>query len=154
MKHLCLIFLLTLTTTLSNAKDNVILNYEIVCAGNATVGNYLVKITAIANKKKDVNMEFVKKCAVHGVLYKGFTGIGGCTSQKALLDNSTHAEEYSKVLNSFVYDRYSDFAISLDNSMEVVKSGKKFRVCAIITVAKDKLRKELEKAGVIRKLGL
>ena len=154
MKHLWLILLLALTSTLSYAQDNASLNYEIVCAGNATAGYYLVKITAITNKKKNVNMELVKKCAVHGVLYKGFTGDRGCTSQKALLDNSIHIEEHSKVLNSFVYDRYSDFAISLDNSLKVVKLGKNFRVSAIITVDKDKLRKELEKAGVIRKLGL
>ena len=35
-----------------------------------------------------------------------------------------------------------------------VKVGKRFRVKAIVVVAKEALRKNLENAGIVRKLGL
>ena len=38
--------------------------------------------------------------------------------------------------------------------IQIVKVGKRFRVKAIVVVAKESLRKDLEKAGIVRKLGL
>ena len=38
--------------------------------------------------------------------------------------------------------------------IQIVKVGKRFRVKAIVVVAKELLRKDLEKEGVVRKLGL
>ena len=54
---------------LANAKDkdNVALSYDIQCAGNPQQGYYLVEVTAYVSKKSDINMDMVRKCAVHGV---------------------------------------------------------------------------------------
>ena len=48
-----------------------VLNYEIEGAGVGTQGTYLVKVWVVSKKNKP-NLNLIKKCAVHGVLFRGF----------------------------------------------------------------------------------
>lgn len=135
------------------AKDNPIYNYEITCAGNGEYGHYLVTISAYVIKKKEINHDIAKKCAIHGVLYKGFTGNAGCHSQKAILA-SPITEEQQKYILSLIENKFNSYASSVDEMIKVLKVGKRYKVTSVIEVNTGQLRKDLEKAGIIRKLGL
>lgn len=151
-----LLFLLTLlcgvSTVQGKGKDNEGLSYEIKCAGTGQQGYYLVEVTAYVLKRNQVNMDLVKKCAVHGVIFSGFSGEQGCKSQKAML-NATKEQQHSDFFNPFFKNDYLRFASAVDPSLSTMKAGEKYAVTATIQVAKDELRKILEEAGILRKLG-
>lgn len=132
-------------------KENVALSYDIKCAGNPQQGYYLVEVTAYISKKGDINMDFIRKCAVHGVIFSGFSGEQGCRGQKPML-NATQ-EQHADFFNAFFKNDYLHFASAVDPSLSTAKAGKRYAVTATIQVAKDELRETLEKAGIIRKLG-
>lgn len=140
------------TTMYAKDKDNEQLSYEIKCAGTGQQGYYLVEVTAYSPKKNGVNMDFVKKCAVHGVIFNGFSGEQGCKSQKAML-NATKEQQHADFFNAFFKNDYLRFASAVDPSLSTMKVGKRYAVTATIQVAKDELRNLLEEAGIIRKLG-
>lgn len=133
-------------------KDNSELSYEIKCAGNGQQGYYLVEVTAYAPQKNQVNMDLIKKCAVHGVIFSGFSGEQGCKSQKAML-SATKEQQYADFFNAFFKNDYSRYASAVDPSLSAMKVGKRYAVTATIQVAKDELRNTLEDAGILRKLG-
>lgn len=128
-------------------------NYEIVCAGNGEYGHYLVTVSAYVTKKKDINHDINKKCAIHGILYNGFTGDTGCHSQKPIL-SSTITEEQQIYISSLIEKQFNLYASSVDEMLKVLKVGKNYKVIAVIEVNASQLRKDLEKNGIIRKLGL
>lgn len=133
-------------------KDNEALSYDIKCAGNPQQGFYLVEVTAYLPKKRDISMDIIRKCAVHGIIFSGFAGEQGCRAQKAML-NATQEQQYADFFNAFFKNDYLRFASAVDPSLSTMKVGKRYAVTATIQVAKDELRETLEKAGVIRKLG-
>lgn len=133
-------------------KDNQDLCYDIKCAGTGQQGFYLIEVTAYADKKNQVNMDLVKKCAVHGVIFSGFSGEQGCKPQKAML-NATKEQQHADFFNAFFKNDYLRFASAVDPSLSTMKVGKRYAVTATIQVAKDELRNMLEEAGILRKLG-
>ncbi len=54
-------------------KDTEHFRYEIECAGNGAQGTYLVKVYSYS-KKPNVAAEQCKKNAVHGIIFKGYSG--------------------------------------------------------------------------------
>jgi hypothetical protein len=130
--------------------------YDIDCAGAGATGTYLVKIHVYA-KKSGVSVDEFKKNAVHGVLFKGYSGnaVAGCTSQKALVSNPATYQDRIDFFNIFFQTKggdYLKYATVVSNTPEVVKTGKEYKVSMIVSVAKDMLRSDLEKAGVIKGL--
>lgn len=150
MKYLFLIILSFMSLSVS-AKDGKSLLYEISCAGNAS-GYYIVEVTAYVSKKSNINEEHVKKCALHGVLFKGFSGKAGCSSQQPLIMQIKNTED-SIFLNNLIDVNYSKYSESVGIPLKVIKQKKRYKITTTIQVAKDLLRKDLEKAGIIRKLG-
>jgi len=148
------LMMLILCPTPISAKDkeNVALSYDIKCAGNPQQGYYLVEVTAYVPKKGDISMDLIRKCAVHGVIFSGFSGEQGCRAQKAML-NATQEQQHADFFNAFFKNDYLHFASAVDPNLSTVKVGKRYAVTATIQVAKDELRETLEKAGIIRKLG-
>lgn len=63
--------------------DDAPLKYEIEGEGVGAQGTYLVKVTVIQKKSK-LDADVIKKCAVHGVLFKGFSSQTSRTRQKPL----------------------------------------------------------------------
>lgn len=133
-------------------KDNASLSYDIKCAGTPQQGYYLVEVTTYVPKKSEINMDLIRKCAVHGVIFSGFSGDQGCRAQKAML-NATLEQKHADFFNSFFTHDYLRFASAVDPSFSTIKVGKIYAITATIQVAKDELRETLEKAGIIRKLG-
>ena len=67
-----------------------LLKYEIEGEGVGVQGTYLVKVTVIQKKSK-LDIDVIKKCAVHGVLFKGFSSQTSRTRQKPLNKTSLTA---------------------------------------------------------------
>lgn len=133
-------------------KANKGLSYEIKCAGNGQQGYYLVEVTAYVDSKADVKIDNVKKCAVHGVLFKGFSGENGCKAQKPIL-SATQEQQYADFFNSFFKSDYLSYVSVVDPTVKTTKVGKQYAITSTLQVSKDELRKALEDAGIARKLG-
>lgn|SRR5574344_832300 len=150
------ILMLCIFSTLSiSAKDKVeTLTYDITCAGSGSQGYYLVQVSAYVDRSSQVNSDIVCKCAVHGVLFKGFGGAQGCTSQRPLAGSALVEAQNMDYFKAFFNQGggYASYASMVSNSLQTQRVGKKYKVTAVISVSKDQLRKDLEKAGVIRGL--
>ena len=146
---LILVFLLS---TVSYAKTNISsLDYEIAGVAIAIEGNYLVEVSAMVDKKKDATIEIAKQCAIHGCLFKGF--VVDRIFQKPIMSLPSIEKEHQVFFEKLIREQYQNYTNST-YPIQIVKVGKRYRVKAIILVAKDALRKTMEKEGIISKLGL
>jgi hypothetical protein len=131
------------------------LKYDIEAAGNGTEGTYLVKVWVYASKADKVNSEALKKCAVHGIVFRGFAGKDGVPSQKPMAQSPALEQEKADFFQAFFENdkTFLRYAGLIEGSTESVKVGKKeYKVGAILSVSKDMLRKDLEEAGIVRGL--
>jgi hypothetical protein len=139
-------------------KDTEAWRYEIEVVQTGTQGTYLIKVWSYS-KKPDVAIEQAKKNAVHGIIFKGFTGTSSVPGQKALTNNVNLEEEKSDFFKPFFADggKYMKF-VSTSNDGAVaaedrMKIGKEYKVGVILSVNVSALRKDLEDAGIIKSLG-
>lgn len=146
-------FLAIFCAEAKKSKEDNKLKYEIEGAGTATDGNYLVKIT-LDTKDKNVEDDVLKRAAVHGVLFRGFSNTEKRQSQKPLAGSPANEAQHIDFYKEFFDDggTASAYASIIGNSRSVMKSGKRYKVSAIVTVSKESLRKYLEEMGVIRGL--
>ena len=70
-------------TAIAKDKKGGVNDYNIEGAGTGTQGTYLVKVTVITKDKK-VSDDAIKRAAVHGVLFRGFTDTTVRRTQKPL----------------------------------------------------------------------
>ena len=136
-----------------NAQTSENLRYDIECAGNGVQGTYLVKVW-VYTKHRKLTSEVLKKYAVHGVIFKGYTGESGCSQQRPLAQTAALEQEKANFFYPFFNEdkSYAKYANEIGGSVERVKIGKEYKYGAIISVSKDLLRKDLEAAGIIRGL--
>lgn len=134
-------------------KDTEHFRYEIECAGNGTQGTYLIKVWSYS-KNKNVATDQCKKNAVHGVIFKGFTGGNGCVAQRPLVQRAGAEMEYKEYFDLFFSDKgeYYKYVSVTSAPTEIVKVGKEYKVGMIVAVQKDELRRALEQAGIVRGL--
>jgi len=139
-------------------KDTEQWKYEIECAGTGAKGTYQIKVWSYSKKPK-VAIEQAKKNAVHGIIFKGFAGGQGCSSQKPLARTPSIEFDNEEFFTAFFKTggRYMKFvSSSTDGSVgagDVLKVSKKqYKVGVVVTVQKDALRKDLEAAGIIKGL--
>ena len=132
--------------------------YEIEPVAIGTKGSNLIKVWSYS-KKAVVATEQAKKNAVHGVVFRGFTGMNG-VSKKPPLANSPNLEvEKKEFFDGFFADggKYMKYvSITNDGSIAAkdrLRVGKEYKIGVTVSVAVDELRKDLEDAGIIRKLG-
>ncbi len=130
------------------------MTYDIRCGGTATQGYYLVEVTVYVKKPKQIDSPLLRRCAVHGVLFKGFSGGRGCSSQRPLAGSASVEQEHEAYFFDFFQDGggYATYASLVDGSTRTIKEGKRYKVTALLSVSKELLRQDLEKAGVIRGL--
>lgn len=162
MKRTILLFTLSLLMALpafagakkKAEKDTEHFRYEIECAGNGTQGTYLVKVWSYS-RRAGVAAEQCKKNAVHGVIFKGYTGSNGCVAQKPLANHPGVEMEYEEYFRRFFANdgEYYKYVSLTGATQEIVKVGREYKVGVIVSVQKDELRKALEQAGIIRGLG-
>jgi len=139
-------------------KDTQQWRYELEAVQTGVQGTYLIKVWTYS-KKANVAIEQAKKNAVHGVIFRGFSGSGRVPGQKALAQSPNLEEEKSDFFKLFFDDggKYMKY-ISLTNDGAVaaedrLKVGKEYKVGVIVSVNVDALRKDLEEAGIIKGLG-
>ena len=138
-------------------KETLQWRYELEAVSTATQGAYLVKVWSYS-KKPAVAMEQSKKNAVHGIIFKGFSGKQGVPGQKPLSSNPNLETEKSDFFSTFFSDggKYMKYVtLSGDGSVAAedrMKIGKEYKVGVIVTVNVSTLRKDLEDAGIIRSL--
>lgn len=146
-------FILFFTFSLAFAAEP--LEYEIKGVGSGVQGTYLVKVYVISKKSKP-DADLLKKCAVHGVLFKGFAGTNSRVHQKPLAGSPLAEQQHSDFFDPFFSEggAYRNYADLVTSQYEITKMAKKqYRIGATISVMKDQLRKDLEQAGVIKALG-
>lgn len=159
--------LLILANTTLNAQargraneDTESWRYEIEAVRTGTQGSCLIKVWSYS-KNPSIAVEQAKKNAVHGVIFRGFVGKQGVPGQKPLAGSSNLETERSDYFEEFFRDnggKYMKF-VSLTNDGSVaaedrLKIDKKtYKIGVIVSVNINLLRKELEDAGIVRKLG-
>lgn len=158
MKQKVFIFLslfMVLTTTIYGQQlSKHVTGYEIEGAGTGAQGTYVIKISVIS-KKNEVKTPMIAKCAVHGILFKGFSNKELRQSQKPLAGSPIVEQEHADFFNDFFADNgaFINYVQFVESSRSVVKLGKKeFQISVNVVVNKEQLRKDLEKAGVIKGL--
>ncbi len=97
--------------------------------------------------------ERCKANAVHGVIFKGYTGQGA--AQPALVKNasgySDNKDFFDNFFNSGDYLRYVSSVVNGSTESRKIKNGG-FKVSQTMTVNVKMLRRHLEQAGIIRGL--
>lgn len=154
MKIVLLTFLCLLFSFSAGAKKDIPLKYDIVCAGSGAQGTYLVQVSVYVDKS-NMSVDMAKKAAVHGIIFRGFSGTQGCTSQKPIVRNATVAQQYADFFGTFfqINGEFLGYATLMDGSIQTTKVDKKeYRMTAILSVDKDRLRKALEDAGIVKGL--
>jgi len=132
------------------AKGDKMPQYDITGAGSGTEGTILVKVYVYAKSVKD---EELKRAAVHGVVFRGCSGNSSGARQPAMAPPSAEADNASFCEVFFASDgQCQNFATIVAGSYDRVKTQKGYKCGAILQVDKTALRKELEKAGVVRSL--
>ena len=168
-KHKFILALVIMLVTFSNVnaqrrakkladKDTQAWRYEIEAIQTGVQGTYLIKVWSYS-KKPDVAIEQAKKNAVHGIIFRGFSGKNGVPGQKPLARNPNLENEKVEFFKGFFAtgSKYLKF-VSLTNDGAVAagdrfKIGKKeYKIGVLISVKKELLRKDLEAAGIIKSM--
>lgn len=129
--------------------------YEIESVSVGQPGSVVIKVWSFS-KKPAVAQEQSKKNAVHGVIYKGVPAKDRVPAKRALITDAVTQRE-ANWLNMFFddggeYMRY--VALTNSGAAEVMKTDKKeYKVGVTVTVHYNDLRRALEEAEIIKKLG-
>ena len=134
----------------ASAINYTLPTYTIEGAGTGVQGTYLVKVTMTAKKPDKVKDTDLAQCAVHGVLFRGFSGER--QNQRPLAGNAMNEQQHADFYNSFFQQAYLSYANTESSSRSVMKVGKEYKVSAIVSVMKDQLRKDLTQQGVLKGL--
>jgi hypothetical protein len=140
-------------------KDTQQWRYEIEAAGVGQQNTVQIKVWSYSTKA-EVALEQAKKNAVHGIVFRGFAANDKArVSQKALCSNPNAENEHADFFKSFFADggKYLKYVQLVNNGAidagDRIKIGKEYKIGVVIIVDKDALRKDLEEAGIIKKLG-
>lgn len=150
---LMMLALLVPSMALAKGKDDKAMNYDLVGAGTATQGMYLVEVSVHTKDKKLPDVE-LKRAAVHGVLFRGFSNPTARVSQKPLAGSAANEGQHADFYKEFFSESGSatGYASIVPGSRTVKKVGKEYVVSAKVTVNKEQLEKYLREMGMIRGL--
>ena len=100
-----------------------LLKYEIEGEGVGVQGTYLVKVTVIQKKSK-LDIDVIKKCAVHGVLFKGFSSQTSRTRQKPLAGSMVVEQQHQDYFDVFFQKggSYINFANMIGENLSVTNN--------------------------------
>lgn len=142
----------------ATAKDPVVTYVSIVGEGTGNGGSAIVTATCSAKKAGDVTELDLIKCAIHGVLFNGWTDNASnytATTHRAICgDPDVETQHADYFADFFASPTVTSYATIVPETRSAVKSGKVFNVSQQVSVNQRQLRKKLEKDGIIRKLGL
>lgn len=165
MKNILLFALILIIPTLSYSQKRKIKKanedteqwrYEIEALEVGTQGTCLVKVWSYSKKPEVASLQ-ARKNAVHGAIFKGIPANGRIKGKKPLVQDPAIESQYADFFKSFFADggafmRY----VTLTNASatgDVTKIGKEYKVGVNVSINYSDLRKALEDAGVVKKLG-
>lgn len=151
MKRLLSLMIAFLFVTLGvMSKGDKMPQYDITGAGSGTEGTILVKVYVY---DKNVSDQELKRAAVHGIVFRGCTGNASGARQPAMASPTAETDNAAFCEAFFATDgQCQNFATIIAGSYDRVKTNKGYKHGAILQIDKTSLRKELEKAGVVRSL--
>ncbi|MDR1339721.1 MAG: hypothetical protein LBK58_06695 [Prevotellaceae bacterium] len=132
--------------------------YEMEPVNVGTQGTYLVKIWSYS-KKPVTAIEQAKKNAVHGIIFRGFAGMNGVLAKRPLTNNPNLEQEKKDFFDPFFAEggKYMKFVtITNDGTVAAkdrLKVGNEYKIGVIVSINVDLLRKDLEDAGIIQRMG-
>lgn len=139
-------------------EDTAQWRYEIEALEVGTQGTCLAKVWSYS-KKPEVASSQSRKNAVHGVIFKGIPAKDRIPGKKPLVQNASAEAEHADFFKNFFADggAFMRYVTLTNNGAieagDVMKIGKEYKVGVNVTVNYSELRKALEDAGVIKKLG-
>lgn len=144
------IMLALMLVVVTGAAAYTLPDYDIEGAGTGQEGTYLIKVSVISSKK-EVDNDMLAKCAVHGVLFRGFSNGERRSSQKPLVggpaNEASHQEYYEGLFGKNGSAR--QYVQTMGGTRSVTKLNKKqYRVSATVVVSKEQLARDLRDAGV------
>lgn len=144
------LFMLLFILTGAIAKVEKMPQYDITGAGSGTEGTILVKVYVYGSKVSDQDL---KRAAVHGVVFRGCSGNQSGARQPAMAAPTAETDNAAFCQEFFAADGpCQNYATVIAGSYDRVKTQKGYKQGAILQVDKTSLRKELEKAGVVKSL--
>lgn len=145
-----IVMLLVVVITGAMAKGDKMPQYDITGAGSGTEGIILVKVYVYGKKVSDQDL---KRVAVHGVVFRGCSGNESGAHQPAMASPTVETDNAEFCQEFFACDgQCQKFATIISGSYDRIKTQKGYKIGAILSVNKSSLRRELEKAGVVKSL--
>lgn len=126
--------------------------YDIEYVKNAGDGMSVVKVWSYGKSVKEAQPK-CKANAIHGVIFKGYSGQGAVQPPLVRDPNAyfEHQDFFDQFFDNGDYLRY--VVSEVDGSAETRKTQKKeYKVSMAVTINVKMLRKHLEQAGIIRGL--
>jgi hypothetical protein len=146
------------TTTRRQRKMGgyLISNYEVECMGTGMDGTQLIKVWGYGKSPERAIFQ-AKKNAVHAITFKGINaGRPGCMRRPLVTEPGAEVK-YQDFFETFFTNggRYLNFVtLTGDGSPDRIRiSRRNYKVGIIVSVAHSNLRRELEAAGIVSKLG-
>lgn len=140
-------------------EDSKIWRYDLECEGIGKRGSKLVKVWSYSKNPKHAISRGMKN-AVHGIVFKGYSGGGqGCTTFRALVPSVEMEEKYASFFDAFFADggeylKYvsmaTDGSIAPGDRLKVSK--REYKIGVVVNVLTDALRKRLESEGIVKGL--
>ena len=140
-------------------EDSKIWRYDLECEGIGKRGSKLVKVWSYSKNPKHAISRGMKN-AVHGIVFKGYSGGGqGCTTFRALVPSVETEQKYAAFFDGFFADggeylKYvsmaTDGSIAPGDRLKV--SRREYKIGVVVNVLTDALRKRLESEGITKGL--
>lgn len=140
------------------AKEPEVMEVSIQGEGVGNGGRPILTVTCSAKKADKVTEDDIRRCAVRGVLFRGYSdksntsNFDASTSHPAIVGadkESSYADYFNDFFNSGAANSYVDL---IDDTRKVMKAGKVYHVSQTVQVNVPDLRKKLEKDGIVRSL--
>lgn len=161
MKKLLMILACVLMCVTAEAKEKTpdVVDVSVAGEGIGNGGRPLIVATCSAKKADKVTDSDLRRCAVRGVMFKGWAdksntqSFDASTNHPAICGNADvetmHADYFKDFFDSGEAIKYADVVA---DTRKVMKSGKLYHVSQIVTVNVSALRAKLEKDGIIKSL--
>lgn len=152
-----LIFLLVTMSIVSTAwaeGGKLIPEYQIEGAGTGNMATSLVQVTIIS-KNKDFHEHEFGRCAIHGILFRGYSDANSSytsSSHSAIMGSPMAEAQHADFFKSFFDSMYAGYVQVQGDTRRVVKVGKEYKTSVTVAVSVSQLKKDLEKAGILKSL--
>lgn len=157
-KTLLLLLLVTLglSTAMAKGKEEakLIPEYQIEGAGVGNDATTLVRVT-IVSKSNAFNEHEFARCAVHGVLFRGYSDATTsyvATPHEPIMGSPMAEAQNADFFKSFFESTYAGYVEVISDSRKIVKVGKEYKSKVVVAVKDGLLRKDLQKMGLIKSL--